>query len=224
MRTAILGLLLLSCTKTPAPQPTADSKPAVQPTVASAKAKLDSCRAVGPVACDMPPRPTPELCQPAHSCLRKLTADDISVEGLVIECDADPTIEPLDTGFSKREPAPTGSGVTATTVVDLRSTEDRTSMFEASYLIAEFAEGSCIVDIVHRWEMSRLIWETGVATRWDEGFVLRLDATRVLYDEPDEGVAPKEPYCERLSYRVTDGRFTRLGRESSAGACPGTKR
>jgi len=216
MRAPFLGLLLSSCTTTPAPQPTADSKPAP---VASEKAKLDSCKAVGPVGCDMPPRPSSELCHPAHSCLRPRTADDISVEDLSIQCDVDLVRDPLEAAFSKREPAPRGSGVMTTTVMNLRSTQDMTSMFDASYLIAEFAEGSCLVDIVHGWEMSRLVRETSVTTRWEDG-VLRIDSTRVLYDEPDEGEAEEEPRCERLSYRVTDGRFTRLGHESIVGACP----
>lgn len=159
MRWAFLGLLLSSCTTKPTPQPTADSKPATaqQPTVASAKAKLDSCKAVGPIGCDMTPRPSSELCHPAHSCLKPMTADDISVDDLSIQCDVDLVRDPLEAAFSKREPAPSGSGVTATTVVNLRSTQDMTSMFDASYLIAEFAEGSCLVDIVHGWEMSRLV-------------------------------------------------------------------
>ena len=148
-----------------------------------------------------------------------MTADDRSVEDLSIQCDVDLVRDPLEAAFAKREPAPSKSGVTATTVVNLRSTEESISMFDASYLIAEFAEGSCLVDIVHGWELSRIVRETSVTTRWEDG-ILRIDSTRVLYDEPDEGEAEEEPRCERLSYRVTDGRFTRLGRESSAGACP----
>jgi len=145
-----------------------------------------------------------------------MTADDISLEGHAIQCDADPVIEPLETAFSKREPAPSQSGVTATTVVNLRSMEDSISKLDASYLIAEFAEGSCLVDIVHGWEMGRLVHDTATDARWEtDGLRLLIESTRVLRDELDEGQATDEPHCERLSYRVVEGRFTRLGRESA---------
>ena len=96
-------------------------------------------------------------------------------------------------------------------------------MFDASYLIAELPEGSCLVDFVHDWEMSRLVYETSVHTYWEttrDGFRLHLEADRVLHDRLDEGQGPYEHHCELLSYQVSKGRFTLLDRQSAPGYCP----
>lgn len=199
-----------------------EPKPTSVDPSAPASSSVRSCSSVGPTACDMPPRPLTALCSPPTSCLAT-TADAPTFEDLSIECDSDPRRSTVEGAFSNLELAPAGSGVTATAVMDLLATQESTSRFDASYLVAQLAEGSCLVDFVHDWEMSWFVHETTVQTRWEitaDGFRLHLEADRVLHDRLDEGQAPYEHHCEMLSYDVAGGRFTRLSRESLPGYCP----
>lgn len=194
--------------------PAARSSPAAQP--------LRSCSGVGPIACDMPPRPSAELCHPASACL-ETTASAPSLDGMSIQCDIDLHWDKLEKAFSGPESAPEGSGVKRTAVINLRATEEQVSMFDATYLVAELPEGSCLVDFVHDWVMSRLAREVSVHTRWEaapDGFRLHIEADRTLYDELDEGQGSDEHQCEALSYRVVAGRFTLITRKSAPEACP----
>lgn len=226
---AMLGLSSVAmCTPSPVAVPAPVSQPPAPLTMELAapetlRAELLSCSGVGAIACDMSPRPEVDLCQPAQPCL-ETSSGFRKPDGLTIQCTTALYLGGAErTAFSPFVPAPPGSGVQATSVVNLLASKEYTSIFDASYLVASFDEGHCLVDCVHEWEMSRQVYETTVASRWEvmaDGFRLHLEADRVLHEELDEGQDIYDHHCELFTYAVSEGRFTRTERRSLAGYCP----
>jgi hypothetical protein len=133
--------------------------------------------------------------------------------------------------FTARQPAPEGSGLEAIALMNSVAENDVGMIqFGATYLIAEFAEGSCLVDLVHDWDLRPSFVETDLAARWvraSSGFRLHLDSRRILHEPLDESESSagasdvRSDVCARVTYEVVEGRFTQIERGTSSGACIG---
>jgi hypothetical protein len=100
--------------------------------------------------------------------------------------------------------------------------------FGASYLVAEYPEGTCLVDVLLDWDQRRSGFDTDFKTRWEttpSGLRLHVLAHRVMHDELDEGSKPGADVtgnqCERYVYEVRDGKFQRISHDSRVGPCKG---
>ncbi|HEY3499734.1 MAG TPA: hypothetical protein VGK73_33815 [Polyangiaceae bacterium] len=190
------------------------------------EAPLASCRAVGPLRCALPRSAPAELCTAASTCTP--APAEVNFDDLSVECERQYGGKPLEDAFKQEHPAPRASGVQATAALEMRAYHDESASFGASYLVARFADGYCIVDQVFDWNHHRSYFETDVVTRWEStpgGFRLHLQAHRVCHESLDQeelasGVSDVTcEECARLVYAVQDGRFARIERTSQEGAC-----
>jgi hypothetical protein len=100
----------------------------------------------------------------------------------------------------------------------------------AGYLVAESADGVCLVDEVlpWAWPVGRY-FTTDYALQWQAGSaeaMLSVQAHRTTFIELDQAEASagesnvEAEECNRSVYRVVAGRFERLSEERREGACP----
>jgi hypothetical protein len=215
---AAVVMLLLACDRNPAPAPSAGAG------VARA-----SCAGLGPASCDRPPSTSAGLCASLAGCVRDDTGN-LNLDGLTLDCRRDPFEAPPETAFTAKTPALAGTGVRATSIVNVVASEDDAMRFGAAYLVAELAEGSCIVDNVLPWGSSYA--DTEIATRWESAPTapprLHVRAHRTTFTVLDqEELARGESnvtseICARRSYDVAGGRFVRSSQGETDGKCPVT--
>jgi hypothetical protein len=180
------------------------------------------------MACSAAPSSHAELCKSAAECVRAFTKDTGYVEGMSLECAARSRKE-IESAYSPRAPAPAGSGLKGTALVKVVAVEDGyREAFGVAYLVAEFADGSCLVDVVHDWDRHSASAETTFGTEWThapQGFRLQVESRQILRESLDaEELAAGESdvrsdYCQHITYGVVEGRFERLAASSSQGSC-----
>lgn len=150
------------------------------------------------------------------------------LEDLSIECELPSPTGAVETAFTSRAPAPERSGLQATSMVHVVAGGELMLLLGATYLVAELAEGSCIVDTVLEWERRVGYFDTDFQTRWEAapgGFRFYVDGHRVTHEPIDRDVEEEDmsdvtsDYCDRSVYQVVNGRFTRLSHESAPGTC-----
>ena len=150
------------------------------------------------------------------------------LDDLNIECELPSSSGGVETAFTFRAPAPTLSGLRATSMLQMVAGPEMMIMFGGTYLVAEFAEGSCLVDTLLDWERRVGYFDTDFQTRWEPapgGFRLYVDVHRVSHEPIDRDVEEEDmsdvtsDACDRSVYQVVDGRFTRVSRESAPGTC-----
>jgi hypothetical protein len=189
---------------------------------------LERCDGVGPMACQMAPGSHAELCARASACIERFTTDKNYVRGMSIECDASDR-KNIDTAYAKPVPAPAESGLAGVTMVTMVAVEDEyRNVFGSSYLVADFAQGSCLVDVLHEWDKHSLTPDTSFDAEWrpaPQGFRLHVRSHQVLHEALDrEEFAAGESdvrsdFCVRIVYDVVGGRFARVSESSSEGGC-----
>jgi hypothetical protein len=94
--------------------------------------------------------------------------------------------------------------------------------------VADYAEGSCLVDLVHEWNRPTLNQDTTFATDWKstpQGSRVEVRSRQILHESLDEEEAEADvsdvvaDYCTRITYDVAGGRFTPVARDSTEGSC-----
>lgn len=180
------------------------------------------------MACSAAPSSHAELCNEAAECVRSFTKDTGYVAGMSLECDVR-SRKDIESAYSKQAPAPAGSGVEGTALVTLVAVEDGyRAVFGAVYLVADFADGSCLVDVVHDWDRHSASAETTFRTEWKpapRGLRLQVESRQLLREslDPEELAAGesdvRSDYCQRITYDVIEGRFERVAQSSTQGPC-----
>ena len=180
------------------------------------------------MACDLPPAPRADVCARAGPCVRAHPPDADLLEDSSIECELPSSSGTIETAFTSRAKAPEGSGLTATSMLHLVAGPEMTILFGATYLVADFPEGSCLVDTVLDWERRVGYFDTDFQTRWEAapgGFRFYVDGHRVTHEPVDRDAEEEDmsdvtsDYCDRTVYEVVNGRFTRLTHKSAPGTC-----
>jgi hypothetical protein len=154
---------------------------------------------------------------------------NFNLDGLTLDCKREPFGAAPETAFTPLEPAPGSSGVRATSIVNVVASENDAMQLAAAYLVAELADGLCIVDVVLPWGGSHA--DTELSTRWESppGAPTRLQvrAQRTTFavldqDELAQGESSvTSEVCAQRSYHASAGHFTRLSQGESDGRCPG---
>ena len=97
--------------------------------------------------------------------------------------------------------------------------------FESTYLVADFADGACLVDEVFGWDRHSLYPDTTFHAEWaPRGQRVSVRSRQILHEALDqEELATEESdvrsdYCQRITYDVVDGRFTRVADSSTEGS------
>jgi hypothetical protein len=210
----------------PVPSVPADPLEPVSSAPASLATPLTSCRAIGPLACPLAPNPPPRQCERFDECTRPPAG--LNVDGLSLECERPDASGRAKATFENEQAAPAETGVLGTALVELRAYDDMTMEFGASYLVARFAEGFCLVDGALDWDNLRSYFETDFATRWERGasgFRFHLASHRVSHESLDQeesatGVSDVvNEICTRQTYDVRGGHFTRVEQKTSNGGC-----
>lgn len=150
-------------------------------------------------------------------------------EGLRAACDPDRVPAASHGSFSEPLPAPAGSGLGALRLLNAVAVDDVGMIhFGASYLVAQWGDAACLVDIVHEWAARPSYVETVLVARWQDtttGRRLQLASERVMHEPLDEselvaGVSDvRSDICVRVVYALAGGTFTRLEQATSPGAC-----
>jgi hypothetical protein len=128
-----------------------------------------------------------------------------------------------------REVAPDSSGVRAAAIVNAPGVIEEGRVSVAGYLVAESADGVCLVDemLPWAWPVGRY-FTTDYALHWQTGSAqatLSVQAHRTTFIELDQAEASagesnvEAEECNRSVYRVVAGRFERLSEERREGAC-----
>jgi hypothetical protein len=151
------------------------------------------------------------------------------LQGFDVDCDRLRLSDPIETSFVSREPAPAASGVTQIAMVEMVAGPDSRIAYDASYLVAEYTEGWCLVDVVLGWNQRRGFVENDFQPRWEphpNGLRLHLQSHRVLHEPLDqaaeEGTSDVSyEHCNRYVYELSAGRFTRISEQVAAGVCTG---
>ena len=174
------------------------------------------------------PSTSAALCQSLVGCVKD-PSGNFNLDGMALDCKREPSGAPPDSAFTPSEPAPPASGVRATSLVNIVASEEGATQLGATYLVAELAEGRCIVDSVLSWAGSYA--DTEAATRWESPAEaparLHVRAHRTTFTVLDqEELERGEPnvaseVCARRSYEVASGRFTLLEHTEAASACAG---
>jgi hypothetical protein len=147
---------------------------------------------------------------------------------LNIECELPAPSGGIETAFTSRAPAPARSGLRATSLLQMVAGAEMTITVGGTYLVAEFAEGSCLVDTVLEWERRVGFFDTDFQTRWEpapRGFRFYVDAHRATHEPIDRDVDEEDmsdvtsDYCDRAVYEVVNGHFTRLSHTTAPGTC-----
>jgi hypothetical protein len=178
----------------------------------------------------MAPTSHADLCTRAEACLRSFAKDGAYLEGYSLECDSD-WQKDLAEAYSKPVPAPAESGVLSTSLVAFAAIRDGNSYgFESKYLVADFADGACLVDEVFGWDRHSLYPDTTFDAQWTPGGQrVSVWSHQVLHEALDqEELATEESdvrsdLCQRITYDVQGGRFTRVAESSTEGSCDGTQ-
>lgn len=168
------------------------------------------------------------MCAHAGGCVREHPPGAELLEDASVECELPSAPGSIEAAFTSRAPAPELSGLRATSMLHVVARAEMTILFGATYLVAELAEGSCLIDTVLAWERRVGYFDTDFQTRWEPapgGFRFYVDGHRVSHEAVD-GDAEEEDmsdvtsdHCDRSVYHVADGRFTRLSQESAPGTC-----
>lgn len=232
-RRLLAWALGLACTSPPSPLPPRGVAPGAIPSPpetrlaqAPPKPPLRSCQEVGPRACDLPPATPADVCARAGPCVREHPPHGGLLDELNIDCEL-PSSEAIEAAFTARAPAPELAGLRGTSVIHVVAGAEMI-LFGATYLVAEFEEGSCLVDTVLEWERRIGYFDTDFQTRWEPaagGFRLYVDGHRVTHEPIDRAVEEEDmsdvtsDYCDRSVYEVVNGHFTRLSHESAPGTC-----
>jgi hypothetical protein len=210
----------------PAPSVAEHSAARVSNAPASLGTPLTSCREIGPLACPLAPNPPSRECERFNECTRP--PPGLNVDGLSLECERPDGSGRAKPTFENEQGAPAETGVLGTALVELRAYNDMTMEFGASYLVARFAEGFCLVDNALDWDNLRSYFETDFATRWERGasgFRFHLAAHRVSHESLDQEELATDvsdvvsEICTRQTYDVRGGHFTRVERATSNGGC-----
>jgi hypothetical protein len=201
-----------------------DRKPAPAP--AAASPRQTSCAGLGPASCERPPNGAAGLCAQLAGCVKDPTGN-IDLDGLTMDCKREPPGAAPEKAFIASQPAPARSGVRSTSILEVVASENETLRFAAAYLVAELAEGRCVIDGVLPWGSS--FADTELAMRWEpaSGGLPRLEvrAHRTTYTVLDqEELARGESsvtsqICAQRSYDVADGRFTLVSHAERDGDC-----
>jgi hypothetical protein len=176
------------------------------------------------MACAGAPTKHADLCTNSTACARAFTKEVSDIDDMNVRCK-----DNVESDYSTR-PAPVGSGLNGTSLVTLVAVEpDDWPIYTAFYLVADFSEGgSCLVDVVHGWEIRASDSETTFDTQWKPapgGFRLQVASRRIVYqvldaEEREAGESDvSTDYCERITYDVVEGRFTRVAQTSTKGSC-----
>jgi hypothetical protein len=200
--------------------------PSLEASVAASR--QGRCRTVGPMVCSAAPSSHAGLCNGAAECVSSFTRDKNYVAGMSLECDVRSRTD-IESAYSKQAPAPPDSGLKGTALVTWVAVQDGyRDVFGASYLVADFVDGSCLVDVVHDWDRHSASAETTFHTEWKSGpngWQLQVESRRILRESLDQAELAagesdvRSDYCERITYDVVDGRFERKAGSSSQGSC-----
>jgi len=214
---AALLVITLACERAPAPERA----------TATSRLLRASCVGLGPASCERRPSSVATLCGALTGCVKD-DSGNLNLDGLLMDCKRDPFGAAPETAFTSSEPAPERSGVRSTSIVNIVASEDDAMQFGAAYLVAELAEGRCIVDPVLSWSSS--FADTEFSTRWvsPPGSPPRLNirAHRTVFTVLDRAELARgesnvlSEVCADLSYEVVAGRFSPVSRSEAAGACP----
>jgi len=236
-----LTALALACSSAPrvephsAVEPSAPAAPpgsgvATQaPTGHGTPPQPERCDSVGPMACSMPVSSHANLCANVSACVKKaLTEDEASFADFAIECSF-MNEHDAESAYSRPSPALAESGVQSTALLKLTALDqDGFTQFGAAYLVADFAAGSCLVDLVHPWNRPSIIADTTFATVWTptaQGHRVEVRSREILHEALDSSELAagesdvRSDYCTRLVYDVMGGRFRRVSRDSTEGSC-----
>jgi hypothetical protein len=182
------------------------------------------------MACEGAPRPRSELCDTSGTCIAQRVTPASHFEGLTFACDPDDAPGSTKGGFTTPQPAPPASGIASLSLMNVVAQNDVGMMqLAGSYLVADLAEGSCLVDLVHPWDARPGYVETQLEAHWQPsgaGFRLNVRSRRLEHEPLDgaesaEGVSDvRSDACESLAYDVTSGRFARVAEHTTLGPCP----
>lgn len=178
------------------------------------------------MACDTAPAPMTHLCAQSE-CLIERVPERL-LEGMQVDCDRRRLSDPIETSFVSRVPAPPDSGALQIAMVEMVAGPETRIALDSSYLVAQYPEGWCLVDVVLDWNQRPGYVENDFHIRWEpraDGARLHLQAHRVLHEPLDqaaeEGASDVSyEHCDRYVYDVSQGRFTRADQEKKEGACP----
>jgi hypothetical protein len=205
------------------PEPAARELGAHEQKRSETPAALRSCSSVGPMGCAAAPSKRADLCTQSRPCVLLDTPDPSFLEDMTLDC-GDP---PFAESVKNEAPAspPEAPDVSLVNLVGMTGMMVRAA---ASYLVVERAEGACLVDTVHGWDMSPSASETTFEARWEQtpaGLRLHVQSQRTLHEPLDdgefaEGVSDvRSESCERLVYALDAGKFTLSSRNTNPGAC-----
>lgn len=176
-----------------------------------------SCADVGVMQCKVPPSPKAELCSQLKTCLPGRGNRDVGFITRVEQCGK------LEAYVS----APLNSGVRAIARLSMQGEVDEEPA-EASYLVAEYPAGFCLVAELLTPYFSRTDQRDDFEAHWKQQSGrsrLEMQSHGITYIELDQeeaasGESPVDyELCVRTEYEVTAGKFVRVREVRSEGLC-----